>query len=69
MGKRRPDADHCANGHDLRICGLDAYGAKAKECTACRRARVRKYKRSLLERCRSRLIAVSKLGPPSAGDG
>jgi hypothetical protein len=69
VGKRRPDADHCANGHDLRVCGLDTRANGKTYCKACRRACVRRHMRSLRERLRMRTLDIYKARPMSAGDG
>lgn len=46
---RRRDRDHCLNGHDLRICGVDRLGW-CRKCNSLRAARSRRRRLILLRR-------------------
>lgn len=71
MTTRRPDPDHCVNGHDLRVCGTFVESGKAR-CRACHRARCRKAGKALRGRragIMGRPMGDKQAGTGSAGDG
>jgi hypothetical protein len=74
---RRPDPDHCANGHDLRVCGTftaadSRRGCERERCRACKRKRDRAWAAKLRLRRKNATggpLRADSGGAQSAGDG
>lgn len=63
--KPRRDPEHCAAGHDLRVCGVYIDPQGYQKCRKCRSSWVNKHQKMK----RARGLWTNRRLPKSAGDG